>query len=133
MLRPRRGRRQGLNPKLDAKRRVSVKRIAAMVMMTILLTLNVSHAKELAIMGNRSCGFWVKHRAEGGWPTLVEENWLFGFLSGLATGTDKDILQSTDAESITLWMDNYCKANPLSSISAGAQAMFAELVNRKHL
>jgi|KBSMisStandDraft_5_1062788.scaffolds.fasta_scaffold132639_2 hypothetical protein len=50
-------------------------------------------------------------------------------MSGLAIGFNKEFfgkqnVHVLDNESIYLWMDNYCPANPLKRISDGAEQLF---------
>jgi len=55
------------------------------------------------------------------------EGWVMGFLSASADASGKDFLKDTDAKSIFLWMDNYCRANPLKHVAHGARELFFEL------
>ena len=64
------------------------------------------------------------------------KSWLMGYISGLsmelnATILKVDVLKDTDAESLFLWMDNYCKTNPLNTLSDGELELFVELIKRK--
>ena len=61
-----------------------------------------------------SCGQWVRNRTNNPQQITQAQNWILAFLSGSSFATGRDILRRTDDESIFLWMDNYCKANPLS-------------------
>lgn len=81
----------------------------------------------LAIFGEPDCGKWL----EGSSP--IRKTWLLGYLSGLnsmdATRIDAlDQLQS--AQQAYVWMDNYCKENPLNGVAEGAAHLFFELANR---
>lgn len=88
------------------------------------------NAQSQTIRGARSCGKWVTERngIEGQSTT-----WLVGFLSGMAAASSKDVLNGTDNPSLFLWMDNYCKANPLMDIDDGGNALFIALAKKKNL
>ena len=49
----------------------------------------------------------------------------------LAAASGTDALRDTDAASIELWMDNYCKANPLKRVDDGGDDLFIELKKRQ--
>jgi hypothetical protein len=80
--------------------------------------------------GGPSCGEWVQDRRANGTPDTANGFWLLGYMSGLASGMGKDILQRTDAASIYLWMDNYCKANPLNKVGQGGNTLSDELAQK---
>ncbi|MDM0002209.1 hypothetical protein QTI24_26630 [Variovorax sp. J22P240] len=88
-------------------------------------------ASAVTIMSGRSCGEWIKDRAELKLKDAVNSAWLVGYLSGMAVESEKDLLSSIDAESIYLWMDNYCRANPLKRVSTGGWVLFEELAKGK--
>jgi hypothetical protein len=40
-------------------------------------------------------------------------NWALGFISGVATYSDHlDPLKGLDADAVSYWLDNYCRAHP---------------------
>jgi hypothetical protein len=59
--------------------------------------------------------------------------WLVGYLSGVAAGLDKDLLTGMNNDSIFLWMDNYCHANPLRRIDEGVYTLALEIIRTKKL
>ena len=78
-----------------------------------------------------SCGEWIAHREKSDTLALSNASWLLGYLSGLSISAGKDYLAGTDNASIYKWMDNYCRANPLRSVSDGGYALTAELDKKK--
>jgi hypothetical protein len=56
------------------------------------------------------------------------EEWLLGYLSGIAAAKNIDLLQGAERKSLFLWMDNYCQKNPLKRISDGAHDLASELI-----
>jgi len=85
------------------------------------------------LRGAPSCGSWTEMSATSSNQRLYAEFWLVGYLSGRVMGSEKDFLKGTDNSSINLWMDNYCKANPLEDIHKGADELAAELIQKKKL
>lgn len=77
-------------------------------------------------IGDRDCGQWIK--GQSGTKT-----WLVGFLTGMNMAFSQgnpnvDLLRKLrSAEQAYLWMDNYCRANPLKMVSEGAIDLFLEL------
>ena len=83
------------------------------------------------IFGTPDCGQWVNDR-----PVAREQNksWLLGYLSGLNVRHQLAGLKPADpldklnsADQAFLWVDNYCKANPLRKVSTAGFELFLEL------
>jgi hypothetical protein len=90
----------------------------------------VTSASAVTLMGKVSCGLWTVERTENRQGSKI---WLMGFLSGTVVATGKDVLDGTDADSLNLWMDNYCKANPLKMVNDGAGVLYNELKKQKNI
>jgi hypothetical protein len=93
--------------------------------------LHVSICEAFTVRGASSCGDWVAEREKKSIGTFGNESWLVGYLSGIATVTNTSFFKGTDNASLFLWMDNYCKANPLSDISDGGSKLYLELSLKK--
>ncbi len=93
------------------------------------------NANAMTMFGQMSCGNWVKYKTDTSspWPREANNMWLLGFISGLSSGigAKRDFLSKTDADSITLYMDNYCQTNPLKSVVEGAYELTVTL-QKKH-
>jgi hypothetical protein len=62
----------------------------------------------------RSCGAWVNVRESGERIKKSQtESWMVGYLSGMARTNRDDFLAGIDAESALLYVDKYCRDNPL--------------------
>lgn len=89
-----------------------------------------SEADAIAMFGTADCGEWVKAN------TPQRKSWLMGYLSGLNSAlsdskTNLDPLNElSSASQAYLWMDNYCKDNPLSAVPEAANTLFLELLAR---
>ena len=89
---------------------------------------------QVHIRGGRSCGVWIEDkRNKDTRAEIGNQNWLIGYLSGLASAWNKDILAGTDNPSIFLWVDNYCQTNPLMRLDDAAEALARDLLQQKGL
>lgn len=86
-------------------------------------------AQAYTTFGAPDCGKWVNA------PSNQQKAWLLGFMSGMNANHQvlrpelKDPLDPLNsADQIFLWMDNYCKANPLKTVGDGGVALFTELL-----
>lgn len=78
------------------------------------------------IFGDSDCGEWVSNKNGS-------RAWLLGFLSGI-NSMQANVKYKYDplgklnsASQAFLWMDNYCKANPLMYVHEGALILYGEL------
>lgn len=88
-------------------------------------------AAGFAMFGGTDCGKWMADKSD------TRKSWLLGYMSGLSsmhekTGKNDDPLDKVNSsEQIFLWMDNYCKSNPLNNVYQGGDALFIELMQKK--
>jgi hypothetical protein len=106
---------------------------SVLVAVTLLLVTETAFA--VNVRGVPSCGKWVKDRQERDvLTTTALEHWLVGYLSGLAIGLNREFFHkdgvAVDNESILLWMDNYCRANPLKDVQEGGNRLMRERTNK---
>ena len=100
----------------------------------------------VTVMGAAPCGVWIKDREAAEreaaslssrtterFAALHSQGWLVGFLSGIAIATNKDFLRATDSTSMSLWVDNYCRANPLKALEEAGSDLAKELIRQKGL
>jgi hypothetical protein len=78
-------------------------------------------------IGDSDCGKWLELNKDQN--NYLSQSWLVGFLTALnMTSPKHDLLSKIKSPSqIYFWIDNYCRANPLSSISIGAMQLHNEL------
>ena len=102
-----------------------------------LLSFNL-FASAVDIRGSRSCSKWTeeKRMAKSAKelnkiPVLITRSWFLGYLSGRADASGKDFLKGTDSDSIFLWLDNYCLANPAADLDTAGIALAGELMQLK--
>ncbi|WP_157776342.1 hypothetical protein [Burkholderia stabilis] len=102
----------------------------------VLVVVMAASANVLGVnqIGAIPCGKWVEdHTDKKSWRTIVEDEWLAGFLSGEAVSLDVDILANTDLTSLALWVTNYCKSNPLSDSFEAALTLANEIARKRGL
>jgi len=100
--------------------------------MAVLLFFGASGtATAFTVFGTPDCGKWISQ------PTPARKGWLLGYLSGLNGGfvevarlKGDPLSELQSAEQAFLWMDNYCRANPLQNVSDGAITLFIELIDK---
>ena len=85
------------------------------------------------IRGAPSCGDWVTDHREKGILFIGDTNWLMGFLSGIAYSSHQDFIKETTNESLYLWVDNFCQANPHKNLGDAGNALAKKLIKEKHL
>ena len=102
-----------------------------------LLSLNL-YASAVDLMGSRSCGKWTEERRMANSakqmnrvPVLITKSWFLGYLSGRAETSGKNFLKGTDSESIFLWLDIYCRANPNNDLASAGIDLARELMQLK--
>jgi hypothetical protein len=102
-----------------------------------LLSLSL-HAATVDLMGSRSCAKWLEERRIAGGakemnriPVLITKSWFLGYLSGRAEASGKNFLKGTDSESVFLWLDIYCRANPDRDLDGAGIALARELMQLK--
>ncbi|MGA7749618.1 MAG: hypothetical protein WCA63_05675 [Gallionella sp.] len=86
-----------------------------------------SDSNAVAYMGVTSCEEWVNRHSTN--DSSMEE-WILGYLSGLAAANNIDLLKGAQRKSLFSWMDNYCQKNPLKRIDSGAHDLALELIKR---
>ena len=88
-------------------------------------------AGAVRVFGVYDCGHWRNNAYRD-----LAQTWVMGYMSGLnaayapRSGTDP-LEKLNSSEQVIAWMDNYCSANPLSSVSDGAYLLYYTLTNKK--
>lgn len=102
-----------------------------------LVSLNL-FASAVEIKGSRSCGKWMEEKRlatsakeMNKIPVLISRSWFLGYLSGRADVSGRNFLKGTDSDSIFLWLDNYCQANPEKDLDQGGVELARELMQLK--
>lgn len=84
--------------------------------------------------GQRSCGTFIEARNsrsdQGGYAGA----WIGGYITAYnaITPNTYSILGASDYNSVILWMENWCKANPLSSVTSGMEELTIALYPRRY-
>ncbi|WP_019446999.1 hypothetical protein [Cupriavidus sp. BIS7] len=107
------------------------KTLAAAAVILTLCTPAAHAAHAVRLQGAVDCGEWIRQQSsvKETVDTIYNRAWLLGFMSGyIAPGTHGDPFSSgLSTDQVYVWMDNYCRANPLSFVANGAVALIREL------
>jgi hypothetical protein len=95
----------------------------------------IAYAQSPDVRGAPDCSRWLQ--PENATRELMNKSWLVGYLSGLNMGFALDLrrkpfnyFEGVIPGQIYLWMDNYCRANPLASVIAGSGALYEEMAKK---
>ncbi len=95
----------------------------------LLIAAALSASQPVVIIGPglERCGIWLEARRENGPEMIALSAWLGGYLSahnqyGFGNG---DVLGGARLEDARLWIDNYCRANPMRQVKTAADAFIA--------
>lgn len=84
------------------------------------------------VRGIPDCAAWL--RPDSSARELANKSWLVGYLSGLNLGFSLDqrrkpfnYFEGVTPGQLFLWMDNYCRANPLSNVMHGTGDLYLEM------
>ena len=102
-------------------------------LIALFLCLLCQSAYAVLARGIPDCGEWLKTD-----PTeqLRTKSWLIGYLSGINIGfriekqRDFNYFDNVTNDQIFLWMDKYCRANPLSTVAVGSADLYQEMSNK---
>lgn len=81
-------------------------------------------------MGKVSCGTWPAELDVTDVRKAVPLNFVLGIIVGKSFESNKSLMEHVDIPSVSLWMDNYCRDNPLDTIVTGALELSNELEAR---
>lgn len=110
---------------------------AVALLAACLLSFNLG-AAAVELKGARSCSKWIEEKRLAKStkelnkiPVLITRSWFLGYLSGRADASGRDFLKGTDSDSIFLWLDNYCQANPDGQLDQAGIDLASELMRLK--
>lgn len=85
--------------------------------------------------GSISCGEYIQNKVSH----ELAKTWVAGFVTGMnAIRSDEvsddisvDVMDGADIDAMTLWLDNYCRANPLHKLAQATIVMVEEVERMK--
>lgn len=88
---------------------------------------------EVSVQGGYTdCGLWMRARQQNGAGQL--ESYAMGFLDGFSSGKDREFWAADgrviSRDAVYLWLDNYCRSNPLNLLGTGLWKLFQERAKR---
>ena len=81
---------------------------------------------EVTSLADWPCSAWQTRRATGE-RVDAPQMWLSGFMTGLASAREVDVLSFSHAEALFAAMDKFCTAHPEQNLSAGGLALFEQI------
>ena len=95
-----------------------------------------AQSSESPLRGVPNCGSWLK--PDNDFSALKNKAWLIGYLSGVNIGfrVEKQrnfnyFSSGVTNDQIFLWMDKYCRENPLSTTAIGASDLYTDMAKPK--
>lgn len=99
--------------------------IPSLLLAALAATQPAEAVEAVAVFGTQDCGQWLRN---------PNKNWLAGYLSGMnASYASEDfdpLLQINSFDQAALWIDNYCRSNPLDNVQRGSNRLYGELRDR---
>ncbi len=106
-------------------------------MVLMLLTSAVAQGsdkdKSYAVVGSISCGRFLETlKTDHG--KVIHQAYLMGYITAynLVKPNTYNILGRADVDSAMLWLENWCKANPLKPLNQGLDSLTDELYPTRH-
>jgi hypothetical protein len=109
-----------------------------LIVSSLFLLCQAVHAQspESPLRGTPDCGSWVSPGTD--YEELKNKSWLVGYLSGINIGFRIEQKREFNYfstritnEQIYLWMNKYCRENPLSNVAFGTGDLYLELMKPK--
>ena len=95
---------------------------------TAFLFADPAHSAGIYTSGPLDGGSWAENRTQG--TAVVFEGYLQGTMNGLALGSGTEFWNATGSmlkpEQVFLWMDKFCRENPLKDVINGAVTLMNE-------
>ncbi|WP_024684376.1 hypothetical protein [Pseudomonas syringae] len=81
--------------------------------------------------GNRSCGQFVSDTTNNRQMAVEYLSWTSGVATALSANNEVEYFKGTDTPSVLLWLQNYCRTNPLSQYVDATLDLLKELKKRQ--
>ena len=98
-----------------------------LILTIALLLISSSSTAGPKVHGNKACGIYIEQYDARGVNKAINTMWLKGYLTGRNYADDGQRGKDFDDDSMSLWVYNYCKENPLENTSAAAKGLAAKL------
>jgi len=107
-----------------------MKRLFAFLLLTA--SGGVALAQEKLGVQSHDCQNWTASHSKAALPfnataRAAYRAWVLGFVSGVNTGSNTELLQEVDHTAVLRWLDGFCADNPTETISSAARSLVAEL------
>jgi hypothetical protein len=94
-------------------------------------TISAASGQSVNLAGDVNRGIWLEARTQR--TAINLEGFVQGLLNGMSLGSNIEFWEvggnRVSSAQVFLWMDNYCRTNPLSNAYNGAVALMNERTN----
>lgn len=111
--------------------------MAAAAAIALVATLTAGHASANGMAygyGAQGCGKFVEatdqKKAGDSYSSDLFMSWMAGFASYSSGLSGSETLKGTDATSVQLWLENYCRAHPLERFFSAVTHLLQELAEK---
>jgi hypothetical protein len=105
-------------------------RLLTGVFLAFVFVVSAEAAETIQLIGSgvkQSCGSWLEARQQKSRDAVALQQWTIGHLSGVAVYSENlNPLEGLHADAVWYWLDNYCRANPIKSLSKDALPAFID-------
>jgi hypothetical protein len=83
--------------------------------------------------GTISCATWAQQRRDDGYPAVAAGDWVLGYATAFNeyVAAGGEATRGTDSAALFVWIDNYCRANPLDSLAMASRHLVDVLKGRQ--
>lgn len=110
-----------------------MKKAAIAIVLALAAATSAASGREFTVFGAPDCGQWINAN------NMARKTWLLGYMTGMSRiyselrKKDKDPLDRIkSADQMYLWVDNYCKANPLHTVDKAGYELLVELISASY-
>jgi hypothetical protein len=110
------------------------KLLLLMLLLASTMAWGADKSERYQTMGVRSCEIFVQAQREDSWAKITIEAWIAGYITAYnyQTPNTYNILANRELDSIMLWLDNWCRANPREDLAGGMVVLTEELYPDRH-
>lgn len=110
-------------------------RTLTIIAVGMLLAANIAAEDDVAGVGAKSCGQVLKAKKESDMLALLSYSWAQGFMSALNLKHfgSEGVVNLSDRAAHEIWLENFCKENPLSKYLVAVGVLWNELREQQGL
>jgi hypothetical protein len=86
--------------------------------------------------GSRPCGSWLQLRSQALPESAILQSWVLGYVTSVNANllsVNQDVTAGATPDALFSWIDNYCAAHPLDSLSRASGALLDTFLAKEKL